>query len=102
MKKSTLGASAPTKAAAPKALKPEKLSKTKLATLVTESNGKFFTSTHIDAEGNPCTMKARLAAGNNSALGVATVYVPKIKGYRSINLRTITNLITPDNKEYRS
>lgn len=70
-----------------------KTSRTKMVQTLNNTKGKFFTSTHIDKEGNPRTMNAiRYKNQGNQELGYIMVYSVRDKGLRNINPQTITDL----------
>jgi hypothetical protein len=72
----------------------EKVSRTKMVQLLNQTKGKFFTSTHIDKDGNPRTMNAVKSNKPASELGYILVYSMRDKGYRNINPQTLTDLST--------
>lgn len=68
-------------------------SRTEITELLNSTNGKFFTSTHIDKQGNPRTMNAiKSSKSQPTALGYITVWSVRDKDYRTIDPRTITDL----------
>jgi len=76
-------------------------SRTKMTQIINESHGRFFTSTHIDKDGNPRTMNGVKAKNANTELGYIRIYVPKEKGFRLINPQTLTDLMFKG-KHYRA
>lgn len=71
-----------------------KVSRTKMVQLLNETKGKFFTSTHVDKDGNARTMNAVKSNKPASELGYILVYSLRDKGYRNINPQTMTDLST--------
>ena len=73
-----------------------------LHNLIKETNGKFFTVTFIKKDGTERTMNARLGVKvylrggqleyDAEEKGLIPVYDVKTKGYRMVNVSTITNL----------
>jgi hypothetical protein len=74
----------------------QKASRSEMVRLINGSQGRFFTCTHIDKDGNARTMNAiksnRVQETASSDLGYITVYSMLDKGYRNINPQTITDL----------
>lgn len=81
---------------------PGTISKEEAKNLIKETNGKFFTVTFIKKDGTERTMNARLGvkvylrggqlAYDAEEKGLIPVYDVKTKGYRMVNVSTITNL----------
>jgi len=70
-----------------------KVSRTEMVEIINATNGKFFTSTHIDTTGNARTMNCMKSSKSVAdALGMLTVYSILDKGYRIINPQTLTDL----------
>lgn len=81
----------------------QRIGKVKAATMISEAGGRFFTATFITKNGEPRTMTCRRhvtkgvkGTGNKNAdttaLGIITVYDMLNKGFRKMNLQTLTNL----------
>lgn len=70
----------------------KKVSRTAMVKALKENGGKFFTSTHIDKNGNPNTMNAVMLKSQDSSLGYLRVWSLTDKGYRNINPQTLTHL----------
>ena len=91
-----------TTVATPKAIKHNKhfplvkSTRSAMTKMIKESNGRFFTCTHVDKEGNLRTMNAvksnREIETPATDLGYITVYSTQDKGFRNINPQTITDL----------
>ena len=81
---------------------PGEISKEEAKDLIKATNGKFFTVTFIKKDGSSRTMNARLGvkvylrggqlAYDAEEKGLIPVYDVKTKGYRMVNVNTITNL----------
>lgn len=69
-----------------------KASRTEMVNLINASKGRFFTSTHIDANGNARTMNCIKSNKPASELGYIPVYSMLDMGDRQINPQTITEL----------
>ena len=69
-----------------------KVSRTTMVKALKENGGKFFTSTHIDKNGNPTTMNAVMLTSQDSDLGYIRVWSLSDRGYRNINPQTLTHL----------
>lgn len=68
-------------------------SRTEITEILKTTNGKFFTSTHLDKQGVPRTMNAiKSSKSQPTALGYLTVWSVRDKDYRTIDPRTITDL----------
>jgi hypothetical protein len=79
-----------------KSLPLQKASRSEMVRMINGSQGRFFTCTHIDKNGDSRTMNAiksnRIQETPSSDLGYITVYSMLDKGYRNINPQTITDL----------
>lgn len=69
-----------------------KASRTDMVNMINASKGRFFTSTHIDANGNARTMNCIKSNKPASELGYIPVYSVLDCGDRQINPQTITEL----------
>lgn len=69
-----------------------KVSRTKMVQVLNDTKGRFFTSTHIDKDGNSRTMNAIRSNRPVNELGYITVYSIVDKGWRNINPQTLTDL----------
>ena len=69
-----------------------KASRTEMVNMINASKGRFFTSTHIDANGNARTMNCIKSNKPASELGYISVYSVLDMGDRQINPQTITEL----------
>lgn len=69
------------------------VSRTEMVQIINNSKGQFFTTTHIDKEGNPRTMNCQKSKSPSTSLGYITVYSMQDKGYRNIDPRTLTDLV---------
>lgn len=84
-------------------VKPEKISRTKIIEMINSIRGKYFTTTHIDKENNPRTMRCIQRSGaGRTELGYISVWVPKENGIRNINPQTITHFTHPDGREFKA
>ena len=70
----------------------KKASRTEMVDLINTSKGRFFTSTHVDANGNARTMNCIKTNKEASALGYIPVYSMLDAGERQINPQTICEL----------
>lgn len=70
----------------------KKVSRTAMVKALKENGGKFFTSTHIDKNGNPNTMNAVMLKSQDFSLGYIRVWSLTDRGYRNINSQTLTRL----------
>lgn len=70
----------------------QKVSRTAMVKIINETKGRFFTSTHIDKEGNARTMNVIKSNKPADELGYIMVYSMQDKGYRNINPQTITDV----------
>jgi hypothetical protein len=79
-----------------------KISKTKAASLILGSKGRFFTATVIGANNKPRTMNCQLRLSGNKTpdvtkIGMVRVWEPASKSYKTINLQRLTGLKTGGN-----
>jgi len=70
----------------------KKASRTDMVNLINSSKGRFFTSTHVDANGNARTMNCIKSNKPASELGYIPVYSMLDMGDRQINPQTICEL----------
>ena len=78
------------------------IGKTKAAELINDSKGRFFTATFRKKNGESRVINCRRGvtkgvkgtgkAINTDVLGMITVYAVQEKGYKKLNLQTLTNL----------
>lgn len=76
----------------------KKVSKTQMTSMILESGGRFFTSTHIGKDGELHTLTGRLSKNPRTNLGYIRMYCPNV-GYRNLNPRTLKRL-NIDNSSY--
>jgi hypothetical protein len=69
-----------------------KSTRTEMTRVINGTKGRFFTSTHIDKDGNPRTMNAIKSNKPAGELGYLNVYSLVDKDYRMINPQTLTDL----------
>lgn len=69
-----------------------KASRTEMVNVINGTKGRFFTSTHIDKDGNARTMNAIKSNKPASELGYILVYSLQDKGYRNLNPQTLTDV----------
>lgn len=73
----------------------QKMSRTNMMKLILESNGRFITTTHIDAEGHLRTMNCTVKKGATlTDLGLLTVYSVRDGEHRNLNPQTLCELST--------
>ena len=71
----------------------QKMSRTNMMKLIMESNGRFITTTHVDANGDLRTMNITVKKGSElGPLGLLTVYSVRDGEYRNLNPQTLTEL----------
>jgi hypothetical protein len=69
-----------------------KASRTEMVNVINSTKGRFFTSTHIDKDGNSRTMNAIKSNKPATELGYITVWSVQDKGYRNLNPQTLTDV----------
>jgi hypothetical protein len=71
----------------------QKMSRTNMMNLIMKSNGRFITTTHVDANGDLRTMNITVKKGAElGPLGLLTVYSVRDGEYRNLNPQTLTEL----------
>jgi hypothetical protein len=69
-----------------------KASRTEMVNVINSTKGRFFTTTHIDKEGQARTMNVIKSNKPASELGYILVYSLQDKGYRNLNPQTLTDV----------
>lgn len=69
-----------------------KASRTEMVNVINSTKGRFFTTTHIDKDGQPRTMNAIKSNKPASELGYILVWSVQDKGYRNLNPQTLTDV----------
>ena len=69
-----------------------KASRTEMVNVINSTKGRFFTTTHIDKDGQARTMNVIKSNRPATELGYILVYSLQDKGYRNLNPQTLTDV----------